>query len=92
MTAERPAGSVTFTLDGRRIDAQPGETILLAARRHGVDIPHLCHSDGLRADGVGSKEPVEGLLPEDPANRRIDFAVVATTPLQPTPVDTPGPR
>ena len=51
MTAERPAGSVTFTLDGRRIDAQPGETILLAARRHGVDIPHLCHSDGLRADG-----------------------------------------
>ena len=49
-------------------------------------------SDGLRARGVGSQEPVDGLLPEDPANRRIDFAVVATTPLQPTPVDTPGPR
>ncbi len=48
--------------------------------------------DGLRARGVGSRQPVDGLLPEDPANRRIEFAVVATTPLQPTPVDTPGPR
>lgn len=48
--------------------------------------------DGLRAQGVGSSEPVDGLSPQDPANRRIEFAVVATTPLQPTPVDTPGPR
>ncbi|MEP5938451.1 MAG: OmpA family protein [Erythrobacter sp.] len=48
--------------------------------------------DGLRAQGVGSSEPVAGLQPQDPANRRIEFAVVATTPLQPTPVDTPGPR
>ncbi len=48
--------------------------------------------DGLRAQGVGSAEPVDGLLPQDPANRRIEFAVVATTPLKPTPVDTPGPR
>ena len=49
-------------------------------------------ADGLRARGVGSSEPIEGLAPEDPANRRIEFSVVATTPLQPTPVDTPGPR
>jgi hypothetical protein len=28
----------------------PGETIL-AAQRHGVEIPHLCYSDGLRPDG-----------------------------------------
>jgi OOP family OmpA-OmpF porin len=49
-------------------------------------------ADGLRAQGVGSAEPVEGLSPQDPANRRIEFAVVATTPLLPTPVDTPGPR
>lgn len=48
--------------------------------------------DGLRADGVGSSEPVEGLAPEDPANRRIEFSVIRKEPLKPTPVDTPGPR
>ncbi|QPC98019.1 OmpA family protein [Qipengyuania soli] len=48
--------------------------------------------DGLRARGVGSSEPVDGLTPEDPANRRIEFAVIRTEPLTPTPVDTPGAR
>lgn len=48
--------------------------------------------DGLRARGVGSSEPVEGLAPGDPANRRIEFAVIRTEPLRPTPVDTPGAR
>ena len=49
-------------------------------------------ADGLRARGVGSRDPVEGLAPGDTANRRIDFAVIATEPISPTPVDTPGPR
>lgn len=49
-------------------------------------------ANGLRAQGVGSSIPVEGLLPTDPANRRIEFSVIATVPLAPTPVDTPGPR
>lgn len=49
-------------------------------------------ADGLRATGVGSAQPVEGLQPEDPANRRIEFSVVMTMPLKPTPIDTPGPR
>ena len=49
-------------------------------------------ADGLRTRGLGSSEPVAGLAPEDPANRRIEFSVIATEPLQPTPVDTPGPR
>lgn len=43
--------TIAFELDGRTIEAAPGETILLAARRAGVDIPHLCFTDGLRADG-----------------------------------------
>ncbi|MES2423588.1 MAG: molybdopterin-dependent oxidoreductase, partial [Pseudomonadota bacterium] len=42
---------VEFTLDGQRIQAIAGESILLAARRHGVDIPHLCVKDGYRPDG-----------------------------------------
>ncbi|KLI64024.1 membrane protein [Aurantiacibacter marinus] len=49
-------------------------------------------ADGLRTAGVGSQRPVEGLDPADPANRRIEFAVIATDPISPTPVDTPAPR
>lgn len=49
-------------------------------------------ADGLRARGVGSAEPVPGLDSGDPANRRIEFSVIATVPVRPTPVDTPGPR
>src|SRR3989344_78401 len=41
----------SFELDGQPITARPGETILKAAQRHGVEIPHLCYSDGLRPDG-----------------------------------------
>jgi OOP family OmpA-OmpF porin len=48
--------------------------------------------DGLRARGLGSRNPVPGLPPSDPANRRIEFSVIATVPIKPTPVDTPGPR
>jgi OOP family OmpA-OmpF porin len=47
--------------------------------------------DGLRVRGLGSNRPVDGLAPADPANRRIEFAVVATEPITPTPVDVPGP-
>jgi len=48
-------------------------------------------ADGLRANGKGSSDPLEGLDPVDPANRRIEFSVIETMPLKPTPVDTPGP-
>ncbi len=43
--------ALQFTLNGIAVDARPGETILKAAQRHGVDIPHLCFKDGMRADG-----------------------------------------
>src|SRR5665213_675488 len=46
-----PIISISFDLDGRAVEAMPGETILQAARRHGVDIPHLCYTDGMRPDG-----------------------------------------
>lgn len=46
-------------------------------------------ADGLRARGEGSRKPIEGLDPADPANRRIEFSVISTRPLDPTPVDTP---
>ncbi|HEX6721383.1 MAG TPA: 2Fe-2S iron-sulfur cluster-binding protein, partial [Burkholderiaceae bacterium] len=44
--------TVTFTLDGREVEAKAGETILDVAKRNRVRIPHLCHKDGL--DPVGN--------------------------------------
>ena len=43
--------TIEFTLNGEAVEALPGETILQAARRTGTEIPHLCYTDGLRADG-----------------------------------------
>ena len=43
--------TVEFKLNDQRVQAYEGESILKAAQRHGVDIPHLCYKDGLRADG-----------------------------------------
>ena len=43
--------TIEFKLDGRAVHAFEGETILKAAKRHGIDIPHLCYKDGYRADG-----------------------------------------
>jgi formate dehydrogenase major subunit len=42
---------VEFKLDHQTVVAFDGESILKAAKRHGIDIPHLCYKDGLRADG-----------------------------------------
>jgi formate dehydrogenase major subunit len=43
--------AVPFKLNGREVAAEEGETILQAARRHGVEIPHLCYTDGMRPAG-----------------------------------------
>ena len=42
---------IAFTLDGRAVAAQPGETLIEVARREGVDIPHLCWTPGLAPAG-----------------------------------------
>ena len=47
----KDATPVAFTLNGRAVEAAPGETLLKAAQRAGVAIPHLCHKDGLRSPG-----------------------------------------
>jgi formate dehydrogenase major subunit len=43
--------TIAFKLNGRKVAARPGETILQAAKRHGVEIPHLCYMEGMRPDG-----------------------------------------
>lgn len=74
---------------------EPGNLALSAERAQAVNdalVERGIPSDGLRVRGVGSQDPVPGLDPADPANRRIEFSVIATEPMVPTPVDTPGPR
>ncbi len=49
-TAPNPS-PILFTLNGTQIIALEGETLLQAAGRNGIQIPHLCYSDGLRPAG-----------------------------------------
>jgi formate dehydrogenase major subunit len=54
MKMNEPIGEaevIEFKLNGDTIAAFAGETIIQAAKRHGVDIPHLCYKEGYRADG-----------------------------------------
>ena len=43
--------SVEFKLNDLTVVGFEGESILNAAKRHGIHIPHLCYKEGLRADG-----------------------------------------
>src|ERR1700741_1788612 len=43
--------SVAFTLNGSSVEGRPDETLLQTATRYGIEIPHLCYKEGMRADG-----------------------------------------
>ncbi|MEO6081049.1 MAG: formate dehydrogenase subunit alpha [Steroidobacteraceae bacterium] len=43
--------TIEFELDGKKVRALTGETILQAAERLGTTIPRLCYMPGYRADG-----------------------------------------
>jgi formate dehydrogenase major subunit len=43
--------SVKFKLNKQTVVGFEGESILNAAKRHGIEIPHLCYKEGMRADG-----------------------------------------
>lgn len=43
---------MNIIIDGRKLSAEAGETILQVARRNGIDIPTLCHHEAL--EGVGA--------------------------------------
>ncbi len=42
---------VAFEIDGRQVSGRAGETLIEIARREGIEIPHLCHKDGLQSVG-----------------------------------------
>lgn len=96
-TALRPCLGSIIAITGHTDNSgsEPGNIALSQSRALAVEEALMSRGipgNGLRARGVGSSKPVEGLLPADPANRRIEFSVIATVPIAPTPVDTPGPR
>ncbi|MCQ8895604.1 formate dehydrogenase subunit alpha [Limnobacter humi] len=47
----KPMAPISFQLNGQTIQAQAGETILDAALRHHIHIPHVCHSPNLTPAG-----------------------------------------
>ncbi len=54
MKMNEPLGEaevIEFKLNGEKVSAWAGETIIQAAKRHGVEIPHLCYKEGYRPDG-----------------------------------------
>ena len=51
LEAPQDVGTFRFTLNGREVSAATDETILEAASRHGIEIPHLCYTPGMRPDG-----------------------------------------
>jgi len=42
---------VKLNIDGKPVEAEPGATVLEAARRVGIEIPTLCHGQGLEPVG-----------------------------------------
>ncbi|HSH22567.1 MAG TPA: NADH-quinone oxidoreductase subunit NuoG [Acidimicrobiales bacterium] len=50
--AEQEKTTVTITLDGKEIEANPGEMVIAAAERHGVYIPRFCYHPRMRPVGM----------------------------------------
>ncbi|WP_284126088.1 OmpA family protein [Parerythrobacter aestuarii] len=73
-------------LANRELSLQRATTVKRALVARGIP------EQSLQTRGLGSSLPVSGLDPADPANRRIEFRVVAKVQVAPTPIDTPGPR
>jgi formate dehydrogenase major subunit len=42
---------IEFKLNGETVVGRPDEPIITTARKHGIDIPHLCHGGNQRSDG-----------------------------------------
>jgi bidirectional [NiFe] hydrogenase diaphorase subunit len=52
MTTKQPPHIVTFKIDDHDVSAREDETILHVAAEHGIEIPTLCHLEGLKSAGI----------------------------------------
>jgi NADH dehydrogenase/NADH:ubiquinone oxidoreductase subunit G len=57
---------ITLTIDGKKINTQPGRTLLEAAREHAISIPTLCYHEGLKPYGGCRLCVVELATPRGP--------------------------
>jgi NADH:ubiquinone oxidoreductase subunit E/Pyruvate/2-oxoacid:ferredoxin oxidoreductase delta subunit len=48
---EESMKNISLTIDGMVVGGPPGTTILDAAAKAGIDIPHLCHQEGIAPSG-----------------------------------------
>lgn len=94
-TALRPCVGSIIAVIGHTDDggAEPANLTLSRQRADAVRLALIARgipADGLRAAGKGSSQPLHGVAPDDPANRRIEFSVIESVPIRPTAVDVPG--
>ncbi len=80
--------TVTVTLDGREVEANPGEMIIAAAERHGVYIPRFCYHPRMRPVGMCRMCLVEVVGPRGPMLSPACFVPVADGQVVNT--ETPG--
>ena len=80
--------TVTITVDGREVEANPGEMIIAAAERHGVYIPRFCYHPRMRPVGMCRMCLVEVVGPRGPMLSPACFVPVADGQVVNT--DTPG--
>lgn len=96
-TALKPCFGARIAITGHTDDSgdEPSNIVLSQQRAASVKralVARGIAESSLQTRGVGSSQPLAGLDPADPANRRIEFTVVAKLQVRPTPIDTPGPR
>ena len=96
-TALKPCYGARIAITGHTDNSgdEPANKVLSLERAEAVKralVARGIAGTSLQTRGLGSSQPVGGLDPSDPANRRIEFTVVAKLQVRPTPIDTPGPR
>ena len=60
---------IRFTLDGRAVEAAPGESLWQVAKREGTRIPHLCHLDAPAKAAVAELAASVRAVPQNPPAR-----------------------
>lgn len=95
--ALRPCFGAIIAITGHTDSSGDEPANVLLSQRRAAAVERALIARGLsekefQVRGLGSSQPIEGLDPADPANRRIEFTVVAKQQILPTPIDTPGPR
>jgi NADH-quinone oxidoreductase subunit G len=69
--------TLTVTIDGRAVEAEPGEWLIAAAERHGVYVPRFCYHPRMRPVGMCRMCLVEVETPRGPALQTACTATVA---------------